>query len=388
MNIIDISIIFASMKAKTTAKTFLLPILFSLTTICYAQNNNRDSVVKAIMAQHHIAGLSAAVIDSGKITWAGYYGYQNIAQQKPVDAQTIFVVASTSKTVTAAALMQLYGNGKFKMNDDINQYLPFKIINPNYPNLPVTFAQLLRHRSAIQDNIPYMGQFWNVNKGDPTIALGTFLKGYLVKGGKNYDATKNFYNERPDSAFHYSNVGIALIGYLVERISGMPFEQYCKRYLFTPLEMDAASWYLSGIDTTRLAMPYNYNDSLKKFVPLGFGGFPDYPAGTLHTTAAEFANFLIAWTQGGKFKNKEVFKRNAVQLLTPDETNLGYYTWFLRGTNKGELIYNHTGGDAGVMSFIAFNPKTKKGILFMMNSYLESREAYIKLINIFYYGTL
>ena len=109
----------------------------------------------------------------------------------------------------------------------------------------------------------------------------------------------------------------------------------------------------------------------------------------IHTFAhLEFANFLIAWTQDGKFKNKQVFKRNAVQLLTPDETNLGYYAWFLRGTNKGELIYNHTGGDAGVMSFIAFNPKTKKGILFMMNSYLESREAYIKLINIFYYGTL
>jgi CubicO group peptidase (beta-lactamase class C family) len=376
------------MKTKITLKICLLPILLGITGVCFAQDHNLDSTVKAIMTQDHIAGISAAAIDSGKVTWAGYYGYQNIEQKKPVTAQTLFAVASTSKTITAAALMQLYGMGKFKMNDDINKYLPFKVVNPGYPNVPITFGLLLRHRSAIRDNVDYLGPFWDVNKGDPTIPLGQFLKDYLAAGGKHYDATKNFFKERPDSAFHYSNIGVALVGYLVERISGVPFDQYCKQNLFAPLEMTTSSWHLSGLDTTYLAMPYDYSDSLKKFVPLGFGGYPDYPAGTLHTTALQFANFLISWTQDGKFKNKQVFKRSAVQLLTPDETNLGYYTWFLNGTNKGELIYNHTGGDNGVMSFIAFNPKTKKGMVFIMNGSLSSREAFKKLINVIYYNTL
>ncbi len=376
------------MKLKLVSKIFILPIYLGLTAICYAQNHNIDSTVKAIMQQNHIAGLSAAVVDSGRITWTGYYGFQNIEQQKPVTAQTLFAVASTSKTITAAALMQLYGLGKFKMNDDINKYLPFKVVNPNYPNVPITFGQLLRHRSTIQDNVDYMSQFWEVNKGDPTIPLGPFLKDYLTTGGKTYNAGKNFFKEKPDSAFHYSNIGVALIGYLAERISGMPFDQYCKQNLFTPLEMNTSAWHLSGLDTTHLAMPYDYSDSLKKFVPLGFGGYPDYPAGTLHTTAQQFANFLISWTQDGKFKNKQVFKRTAVQLLTPNETNLGYYTWFLNGTNKGELIYNHTGGDNGVMSFIAFNPKTKKGMVFIMNGSLNSRDEFKKLINLIYYNTL
>ncbi|WP_051584774.1 serine hydrolase domain-containing protein [Pedobacter jeongneungensis] len=375
------------MKKYSYLSISFFTLIFGLNTICRAQNSKIDSTVKAIMTENHIAGLSAAVIDSGKIIWTGYYGYQNIEQQQKVNAQTTFVIASTSKTVTAAALMQLYSKGKFKMDDDINKYLPFKVKNPNYPNLPVTFAQLLRHRSAIQDNIDYLGPFWLVKKGDPTIPLGTFLKDYLAIGGKNYNADKNFFKEKPDSAFHYSNIGISLVGYLVERISGMPFEQYCKQNIFTPLEMNTAAWHLKDLDTTKLAMPYNYSDSLKKFVPLGFGGFPDYPAGTLHTTPTQLANFLISWTQNGKFKDKQVFERNAVQLLTPDETSLGYYTWFLRGTEKGELIYNHTGGDEGVLSFIAFNPKTKKGILFMMNSFFESREVFIKLVNLFYYNT-
>lgn len=339
------------------------------------------------MTQNHVVGLSAAVIDSGKITWTGYYGYQNIEQKKPVTSQTLFAIASSSKTVTAAALMQLYGKGKFKMDEDINKYLPFKVANPNYPNTPITFAELLRHRSAIRDNIDYLGQFWLVNKGDPTLALGPFLKDYLTVAGKNYDAKKNFFNEKPDSAFHYSNIGIALAGYLVERIAGMPFDKYCKQNIFTPLEMNTSAWYIKDLDTNNLAMPYDYSDSLKRFVKLGFGGYPDYPAGTLHTNASQLANFLISWTQDGKFNNKQVFKQSAVQLLTPTETNLGYFTWFLNGTEKGELIYNHNGGDSGVMSFIAFNPKTKKGMIFIMNSLLDSRDAFKKLINLIYYNT-
>lgn len=365
---------------------YIFPALVLSTSFCFGQNHKLDSAVQIFMTQNHIAGLSAAVIDSGKISWTGYYGYQNIEQKKPVTPQTLFAIASSSKTVTAAALMQLYGKGKFKMGDDINKYLPFKVRNPDYPNTPITFGQLLRHRSAIRDNIDYLGPFWLVNKGDPTLPLGPFLKDYLTVGGKNYDAKKNFFQEKSDSAFHYSNIGVALVGYLVERISDMPFDKYCKQNIFTPLEMNTTAWYIKDLDTNNLAMPYDYSDSLKQFVKLGFGGYPDYPAGTLHTTAAQLANFLISWTQDGRFNNKQVFKQSAVQLLTPTETNLGYYTWFLNGTDKGELIYNHNGGDSGVMSFIAFNPKTKKGMIFMMNGLLNSRDAFKKLINLIYYS--
>jgi CubicO group peptidase (beta-lactamase class C family) len=308
---------------------YIFPVLLFSTSFCFGQNATLDSALKTFMTQNHVVGLSAAVIDSGKITWTGYYGYQNIEQKKPVTPQTLFAIASSSKTVTAAALMQLYGAGKFKLNDDITKYLPFKVSNADYPGTSITFGQLLRHRSSIRDNVDYLGQFWTVNKGDPTLALGSFLKEYLTPGGKNYDAKKNFFNEKPDSAFHYSNIGIALAGYLVERISGMPFDKYCKQNIFTPLEMNTSAWYIKDLDTANLAMPYDYSDSLKRFVKLGFGGYPDYPAGTLHTTASQFANFLIAWTQDGKFNNKQVFKQSAVQLLTPTETNLGYYIWFL-----------------------------------------------------------
>jgi len=280
--------------------------------------------------------------------------------------------------------MQLYSEGRFKLDDDINKFLPFKLANPNYPKLPVTFGELLRHRSSIKDNDDYMGQFWTVNHGDPTIPLERFLKDYLLPGGKNYDAKKNFYDEKPDSAYHYCNIGIALVGYLIERISGVPFDQYCKKHLFEPLEMAHTAWYLKDLDTSQLAMPTAYSDSIKKYVNLGHGGFPDYPSGEMHSTVTDFAHFLIAWTQGGKFSNKQVFESNAIHVLTPTDFDLGFYTWFLFATDRGKLLYYHAGRGVGVETLIAYSAITKKGIIILMNGEIDSNDQFRKLIDLIY----
>ena len=366
--------------------TILLLTFLLILKISKAQNVIPDSAIIKLLADNHIPGLGACAIDSGKITWTGYYGYQDIFKKKKVTENTIFMVASTSKTVTSAALIKLYGEGRFQMDDDVNRYLPFKVANPGYPAVPITFGQLLRHRSSIKDNEEYMEQFWNTNHGDPTIPLASFLKNYLSPGGKNYDAKKNFYQERPDSVFHYCNIGIALIGYLVERISGIPFDQFCKQRLFSPLEMSHTAWFLKDLDSNQVAVPTNYSDSLKRYVSLGYGGYPDYPAGELRTSVTEFAHFLISWTQNGKFKSKQVFKNSAIQKLTPADYDLGFYTWFLFPTDKGRIIYCHTGGDNGVMTFIGFSPATKRGIIILMNGVISNRDQFKKLINLVYDG--
>ena len=366
-------------------KLTVLPIILIIASLfCHAQNAKLDSTIKQQMALYHLPGLAACTITNGNISWSGYYGFQNIELKKPVTKQTLFMMASTSKTITAAALMQLYGAGKFKMNDDINKYLPFRVINPMNPSIAVTFGQLLRHRSSIRDNMDYLGPFWTVNKGDPVLPLHQFLKDYLSAGGKNYDATKNFYNEKPDSAYHYSNVGIALIGYLVERIAGMPFDQYCKKNIFTPLQMDNTAWFLRDLDSNQVAMPYRYSYSLNQYVKYGFGGYPDYPAGELRTSAEQLANFLIAWTQNGKFNDKQVFKGDAIQLLTPDDIRLGFYTWFLYGTDQGTILYDHNGDDNGVFTAMLFNPKNKKGVIILINGEIDVLSRLRSIINTVY----
>jgi len=218
--------------------TYLLLFVSVLCTACRSQSNRVDSLMSAELIKEHIPGFAACTIEKGKIVWSGYYGYQDVERKIPVTKGTLFMIASVSKTITAAALMQLYAKGKFRLDDDINKYLDFKVVNPTYPTIPVTFRQLLRHRSSIADNHEYLGQFWNVNKGDPTIPLSAFLKNYLSVTGANFNKEKNFYGYPPGSYQVYSNIGFALIGYLVERIAGEPFDQFCKKRIFEPLSMN------------------------------------------------------------------------------------------------------------------------------------------------------
>lgn len=371
-------------KMTRKLKGTLLILSTVFTSSVFTQKPAIDSFIKKEMRKLHLPGFEAVAIKDNKIVWAGYYGFQNLEKKIPVTEQTLFEVASTSKTVTAAAIMQLYAAGKLKLDDDVNKYLDFRLVNPDFPGIPITFGQLLRHRSSIDDNIGYLSQFWETNHGDPVIPLETFIREYFAVNGKHYDKVKNFHSYPPGTKANYSNMGIALLGYLVRQITGRPFDQYCETHVFQPLGMNSTSWFLGGIDTGKLAMPYSYSDSLQQYQPLGYGGFPDYPAGSLHTNVEQFAHFLLAWTQQGQWNGTQVFEKEAIQKLTPDEFNLGFYTWFQYATNKGELLYMHTGKAIGVSSFISFNPGNKKGLIFLCNGDINNGKDWQEIINTLY----
>jgi CubicO group peptidase (beta-lactamase class C family) len=361
----------------------ILCLLLFTNTIAFGQKSNIDSIISNSIRASHTVGLAAGLIDSGKLKWEGYYGYQNLDKNEQVNFQSIFMLASVSKTITAAALMQLYAKGKFKLDDDINKYLPFKVRNPGFPNIPITFRQLLRHRSSIEDNYDYLNQFWKVNNGDPKLPLNEFLRNYLAKTGAHYNEEHNFLKQKPGSNFSYSNVGYALIGLLVEKISGTTFDKYCNDNIFKPLDMESTSWYLKGLDTNKIAIPYSYSDSIKKNIPYRFGGYPDYPAGQLRTTLSDLSHFLIAWTQKGKWMNKQVFNNDAIQTLTPDDFSLGWHNWFIYALDTEHLMYSHSGGDNGVSNYLLFD--TRKGIIILTNGenydYFEWRKLIENIYN-------
>ncbi|MEO6287531.1 MAG: serine hydrolase domain-containing protein [Dyadobacter sp.] len=342
-----------------------------------------DSTILAEMRRLHIPGLSAAKIDGDKIEWSRHYGYQDLEKAIPVTRSTKFSIASLSKTVTAAAIMQLEGSGYFKLDDDINRYLPFSVKNPNFPDLPITFRQLLRHRSSISDNFDYLLPFWDNKYKGPDIPLDQFLKQYLAVDGKHYDKSKNFKADKPGSKFEYSNVGYALLGYLVQAITKTPFDRYCQQMIFNPLGMHSASWFLNKTDSTLLAVPYSI-DSLDRYQRQKHGNFPDYPAGQLKCNVEDLANFLICWVNDGRFNNKSVIDSNAVQSLTPMDIGLGFHTWFMYLFNTETIMYSHSGSDTGVATYMLYDPFRKKGLVILMNGELNDYMEWRKLIGLLY----
>jgi CubicO group peptidase (beta-lactamase class C family) len=228
--------------------------------------------------------------------------------------------------VTATALMQLYEKGAFGLDDDVNGFLPFPVRNPTFPDQPITFRMLLAHASSITDNWDQIPYTWG---GDSPIPLGPYLASYLVPGGTRYDAALSFGDWAPGSAQSYCNIGFALAGYLVERISGEPFDDYCREHIFRPLRMQAG-WFLADFDLRHdpPAMQYDLDAATGEYVPYGYAGVPDYPDGQLRTDVVSLARFLISFADGGKVGPH-------ARLLHPETLEMMQTVQFPEFGNKG-----------------------------------------------------
>lgn len=326
-----------------------------------------DSFITAKMTQYHIPGISACIVKRGRIIWTGNYGWAYINPPVPVYDSTLFQIASVSKTVTGAALMRLYQWGLFELEDSINAYLPFKVKNPNHPDSVITFRMLLTHTSSIKDNWDNMPYFFNVNTA-PLCSLGDYLEDYFSPDSMYYSLA-NFNNFAPGGTWQYCNMGYALIGYLVESITGIDFNEYCKDSIFAPLGMNESSFYYSDIDTLHMAMPYKYFTG--NYIPYNHYLYYDYPDGMLKTSTVQLARFLLAFMQDGRYENVRILDSATVRLiLTPHipginpEQGLTWVKIYL----GSRVFWGHMGADYGIRTRMYYCPDDTSGALLFANA--------------------
>ena len=362
----------------------LLACGLSISTGLHAQFENPalDKYLLKKMGKSGRIGMQAAYISNGELSWFGSYGVKTFQTNDKVNDSTLFMIASTSKPITALALMKLYDQGKLKLDDDINVYLPFEVRNPDFPGDKITFRMILSHVSSIRDHWPTLEIGYTIDDGgDSPISLEDFLRSYLVPGGEYYDREKNFYDIAPGSQQRYSNVGYDLIGYLVQRISGRPFNEYMAEEIFTPLKMDNTYWFLSEIPHDNLATPHNmpYKETdFKGTQVLKHFGYPGYPSGQLRTTVSDYAQFLKLMVNQGQVEGIQFLGKETVEeFLTVQYPEVARWQAISWSYNEFEnLIYNlimprrpsHTGLDPGMNSVVSFDPSEKTGVLIISNS--------------------
>jgi CubicO group peptidase (beta-lactamase class C family) len=207
--------------------------------------------------------------------------------------------------------------------------------------------------------------------------LRDFAEGYLNKNGAYYDARKNFLSKAPGIKYKYSNMGITLIGYLVEVLSGMPFDKYCQAHIFEPLDMHESSWRLAGIDRQILAVPYDKNES--GFVPYGHYGEPDYPDGMFRTSVVELAKFLAAYMRGGEYHGQRILQSQTVAKMLKSQTSVSAHqglAWY-RNSIDGRKLWGHEGSDNGACAAMWLAPKNNTGVIIMANGVCEKEEALV-----------
>jgi CubicO group peptidase (beta-lactamase class C family) len=319
-----------------------------------------DSFFDAQRVAAGAPGISVAVIKGGRVRWAKGYGQANIAEQRPATKDTLYLLASVSKTVVGVALMQLLADPArgLSLESDINGSLPFSVRNPRFPDVPITFRMILTHTSSILDR----DESLTVSPGDVTTPLAPFVKTQV-------ESADGWLSTRPGTKYEYSNTAFTIAGLLVERISGLDFETYTQQRIFAPLGMTESSWFASKLDEHHLAMPYQLEETT--FVPQGHYGWPTYPAGHLQTSALQLARFLAMIARGGELGGNRILpaataKEMGEEAIPAIEATQGLAFAATPGYD-GRLVLGHSGGFLGVSTEMWFDPATGAGWVLLTN---------------------
>lgn len=321
------------------------------------------------LATTNTPGMSVAIVRGGKTVFAQGYGYADVESARRITANTVFQIASVSKTMTATAMMMLWQDGRFKLDDPIAPLLDFPLRHPKFPDVPVTFRHLFAHTSGISDEVYGDLDF----TGQTPPSLRDFLAGYLVPDGRWYAADKSWSDAKPGTAWSYSNVAVALLGYLAQRVGPESIDTLTQKRIFTPLGMHNTAWRYKGIADDELAQPYAFGRAHYHRIP--HQTYPDWPAGLLCTSANDFAKFLRLYTDGGRVDGRTYLTQDTLKaMLTPDPVimdpkHLDHrqgLIWQLFDRNGAHLAGHH-GGDPGAASVAVFDFEKHTAVLAFAN---------------------
>ena len=347
-----------------------------------------DSFIAQRMDEAGIVGLGAAIIVGKKVVWMKGYGFADKARAVPFTPDTVMNIGSISKTFTGVALMRAVQEGKLSLDEDINSYLPFKVINPHYPNEKITLRQLATHTSGITDRPSVYRSTYHFG-GDNPEPLEKFLKSYFVPGGSYY-STDNFLKVKPGTHREYSNIAAGLAGYIVEIAVGKKLNLYTRQRIFTPLRMNNTGWFLSEIDPAKHSKLYVSHLGLT--IPIPLYGATTYPDGGVRTSVSDLSKFFIALLNDGVYEGTRIVDKRWVEEMlrfqytesnkpgniSLEEINSGLF-W---ATKMNVTRIGHNGSDPGVRTWMLSNLSKDVGVILFTNTSMPDEEIG-PFINIF-----
>ncbi len=317
-----------------------------------------NGVFAAQMSVDHVPGAVVSVVKDGQVFFAKGYGYSDMANQVQVSPdRTLFRIGSVSKLFVWTSVMQLAEQGKLDLNADVNTYLDFKIPS-TFPE-PITMKNLMTHTPGFEE----FGVGLYAYNEDQLISLGDFLKTHIP--------ARVF---PPGEVGAYSNYGAALAGYIVERVSGMPFDEYVEKNIFQPLGMDHSTFRQPLPADLALDMSAGYSYIDGEYQQGSFELIPPYPAGSVSATADDMAKFMTAHLQNGIYSDARILSDATAQemhsqLISYDSRLTdGMAHGFFRQQINGQLVLHHGGDTQFFHTGFYLLPDQNVGIFVSTNS--------------------
>lgn len=304
------------------------------------------------MAQNEITGLSIALVDDQKVIWQQGFGYADLENKVLATPETVYRAGSIAKVFTAAAAMQLAEQGKLDIDKPLAAALPEFSIRSRFPNAdPVTPRNIMCHHSGLPSN---------------------FLQGLYVREPDRFETVvaniKDEYQAFPPNyVFSYSNLGMALLGAAIQKVSDEPFEAYMDRSFFRPLGMTQSSF------TPRpIAKAYDRNKEIEVF------SLRDMPAANLLSNVLDLSQFIkMQFGDGMSGQHQILSTKSAKEMVRIQNKSFpmtfGQYVglgWMMSGIDVpgGGSVASHGGSLPDSHSMMAILPEHKLGVVVLSNS--------------------
>lgn len=350
-------------------------------------NENFDTKIRCLMRRANQPSISVCIIKNNTMVWSNGYGFYNrcilvlLWNWKEPTNSTQYLIGSISKTFTATAMMQIIENESYgvDLDDDVNNYLDFSLRNPKYSDVPITFEMLLSHRSSlIMDETFNSSNFpMSISKTMKVIfkvlkvinSVGDALK--IVLDNKSSFYEPNLWNDYPPGEHgNYSNLGYIVLGYLIERITSLTYEEYLQKNILDPLGMNNTTChpdkkYEMAVPTSKIAGLY---------IP-----FPHYdfyfsiPCANIRSTTEDLSKLLIVHMNNGTYKEIKILEKETVENMHKPRGKIFVFQyglgWMIINNSSLGPLEGHAGDTPGGGGSMFYRVSDKIGYIMFYNQF-------------------
>ncbi len=324
-----------------------------------------ETQIASTMESVHAPGLSIALVRDGEVVYAGGFGARNVERNLPATPNTLYGIGSCTKSFTALAVMQLVEEGKLDLSDPVAEYLPFEL---GFDDDPATLHHLLSMSSGVPslgmagiliERMTGVGECWV-----PMTDVDDFL--LFVNGAREEVAA------RPAQRYFYLNTGFTLLGEVVERVSGTPFEDYVAERILRPLRMERSTFGKEAFEKDPDAMMAYRKEKDGSLTPTvhPFHRLIYGPGGLL-SPVSELTNYLIMNMEGGGYDGEQLVDPDLLKEMHTGHTDRGTgvfgrnmygYGWGIVEDFVGHELVTHSGSTGVSSAILGFVPDLKIGV--------------------------
>jgi CubicO group peptidase (beta-lactamase class C family) len=319
-----------------------------------------DSWIASQIEYQLLPGLSIAVLYGNDLVWSKAFGFADIQKKTPMTTESVFRIASITKTFTCTAIMQLRDQGKLRIDDPVVKHLPWFTYKNRYPDGPQpTLRMLMTHTAGLPGEAAF--PYWTDHKF-PT-------REQMIEALKTQESIFE-----ADTRFRYSNLGLAILGEVVAAVSGEPYPEYIQKHILDPLGMKSTSVIPTAEQMKRLVTPYG------RKLPDGsrvVSTFTDSKAlnaaANMSSTPEDLARYAAAHLQEGKNDNplgmrgstlREMHRPQWMQSSWKSAWGLGFSV----SKSDDRVTFGHGGWVGGNKSQLLVSPSEKTAVIVMINA--------------------